>query len=260
MIDPSGRRAPGVRTGDAVRWHTHQVTPEHSLPLGRVLALLAVGDERVAVGRMLDLLRSTIGAGAAAAVEYVLHGGVLKARQVVELAAAGDLSVDGSIADAAHAHLLALARGNDDDVVVGLRGPADEAGTRERVSVLYTLAPNTAWAMHFLPGDPAAGFALDVLALLSASALFAREVHRIVSATAAEPGERIDAAAIRLGVRATALSGRERQICARIAGGRSAASIAAELGIAASTVMTLRKRAYAKLGIHDRRDLRHLAA
>lgn len=43
------------------------------------------------------------------------------------------------------------------------------------------------------------------------------------------------------------LSPRERAVCARIAQGLSADGIAADLGVAPSTVLTLRKRAYVKL-------------
>ncbi len=51
------------------------------------------------------------------------------------------------------------------------------------------------------------------------------------------------------------LSAREREVCARIACGIGADGIASDLGIATSTVMTLRKRAYAKLAIHGRQQL-----
>jgi DNA-binding CsgD family transcriptional regulator len=44
-----------------------------------------------------------------------------------------------------------------------------------------------------------------------------------------------------------ALSPREAEVVARIAHGLSADGIAAELDVAPSTVVTLRKRAYAKL-------------
>ncbi|CAN1572117.1 Transcription regulator LuxR, C-terminal [Burkholderiaceae bacterium] len=47
--------------------------------------------------------------------------------------------------------------------------------------------------------------------------------------------------------RAPLLSARERAVCARIATGMSVDGIAVDLGVAPSTVMTLRKRAYAKL-------------
>lgn len=59
------------------------------------------------------------------------------------------------------------------------------------------------------------------------------------------------------------LSPRELQVCARIACGITADGIAADLGIAPATVVTLRKRAYAKLAdagiVGGRWRLMHLA-
>ncbi|MCY1552274.1 Bacterial regulatory protein, luxR family [compost metagenome] len=51
------------------------------------------------------------------------------------------------------------------------------------------------------------------------------------------------------------LSPREREVCARIVCGIGADGIATDLGIAASSVATLRKRAYLKLAIHGRQQL-----
>jgi DNA-binding CsgD family transcriptional regulator len=50
-----------------------------------------------------------------------------------------------------------------------------------------------------------------------------------------------------LQARAHALSSRERAVCARVATGMSVDGIAVDLDVSPSTVMTLRKRAYAKL-------------
>jgi DNA-binding CsgD family transcriptional regulator len=52
-----------------------------------------------------------------------------------------------------------------------------------------------------------------------------------------------------------ALSEREQAVCLGILSGRKAETIAADLGVAASTVITYRKRAYAKLGITSRAGL-----
>ncbi|MDQ7747322.1 helix-turn-helix transcriptional regulator [Hydrogenophaga pseudoflava] len=262
---------------ESARWTPAQLASVHALPLGRVLELLAATEEHQAVERMLGLLCTTVGAGPALAIEYVLHGGVLKVRQVVAPAfgrlSAGEIAqgVADSLIDPAHGHLVALARGLCDDAMFGLRSAvepparwlghfADGSGLCERISVLYTLAPNTAWAMHLFPSTPGDGLGAEALQAIQPCGLLVREAHRIVSPTEPGAGQRVDSAEVRLSVRAASLSGRERQICARIADGQSAALIAAELGIAASTVTTLRKRAYAKLGIHDRMDLRHLAA
>jgi len=51
------------------------------------------------------------------------------------------------------------------------------------------------------------------------------------------------------------LSERERMVCLGILSGRKAEAIAADLGVAASTVITYRKRAYAKLGVTSRAGL-----
>lgn len=262
---------------ELVRWAPDQLAAMHSLPLGRVLELLAAEEEHQAVERMLGLLSSTINAGPALAIEYVLQGGVLKVRQVVAPAfgrlSAGEIcqGMADAITDPAHGHLVALARGVCDDTMFGLRSAVEPparwlgcsplgGGLCERISVLYALSPNTAWALHLFSSTSGDGFREDALQALQPCGLLVREAHRIVSPAESSAGERMDSAEVRLSVRAASLSGRERQVCARIADGQRAASIAAELGIAASTVTTLRKRAYAKLGIHDRLDLRHLAA
>ncbi|UES37053.1 helix-turn-helix transcriptional regulator [Roseibium aggregatum] len=52
-----------------------------------------------------------------------------------------------------------------------------------------------------------------------------------------------------------ALSERERSVCLGILSGRKAEAIAADLDVAPSTVITYRKRAYAKLGITSRAGL-----
>ncbi len=54
------------------------------------------------------------------------------------------------------------------------------------------------------------------------------------------------------------LTGREAQVAAGLAQGRSQAEIGAESGLAISSVVTYRRRAYRKLGIGDRRQLRQL--
>jgi DNA-binding CsgD family transcriptional regulator len=53
----------------------------------------------------------------------------------------------------------------------------------------------------------------------------------------------------------TALSARERAVCLGILSGKKAEIIADEIGIAPSTVVTYRKRAYQKLGVNSRAGL-----
>lgn len=240
-----------------VRWTPQDLPAGQTCVLSQILDVLADGDDVRTVRRMLALLRVEIGAASAMANEYVLHGCVLKLRaQIADETSAPFLHLESgeSIVDPAHGHLVALARSMHGDTMFGQQGPGG------RISVLYTLMANTAWALHFAPA--ACGDALrdDAMSRLGPLALLMRELHRIVAPTETTADERVVNAAIRLSVRATALSIRERQVCARIAGGHSTSAIAAELGIATSTVMTLRKRAYAKLGIHGRLDLQQLAA
>lgn len=52
-----------------------------------------------------------------------------------------------------------------------------------------------------------------------------------------------------------ALSERERAVCLGVLGGRKAEEIAHDLGVAPTSVVTYRKRAYAKLGISSRAGL-----
>jgi FixJ family two-component response regulator len=68
-----------------------------------------------------------------------------------------------------------------------------------------------------------------------------------VGAVVADRQAQVSQAAQRLARLAPALSPRERAVCARIACGLSADGIAADLDVAPSTVVTLRKRAYLKL-------------
>lgn len=53
----------------------------------------------------------------------------------------------------------------------------------------------------------------------------------------------------------TVLSDREQAVCLGILSGRKTEAIAADLGVASSTVVTYRKRAYGKLGITSRAGL-----
>lgn len=92
--------------------------------------------------------------------------------------------------------------------------------------------------------------AVDHLAGLSG--VVCRSVARHLELTgAAADGEhgRVGVVARLLARRAPRLTERERAVCARIVAGYSGEAIALDLGVAASSVATYRKRAYAKLGI-----------
>lgn len=62
----------------------------------------------------------------------------------------------------------------------------------------------------------------------------------------------------RFGARYAQLTQRERQVCARAAGGLSVESTARELGIAKTSVLTYRQRAYQRLGVASSFALREL--
>lgn len=59
----------------------------------------------------------------------------------------------------------------------------------------------------------------------------------------------------RLCALATPLPRREREVCALIAAGMSSEGIALDLGVSLNTVLTYRKRAYARLGISSQNEL-----
>ena len=69
------------------------------------------------------------------------------------------------------------------------------------------------------------------------------------------PRQRVQTLRRALAVRGLPLTEREQDVCARIVAGYSSEAIALDLGIAASSVATYRKRAYAKLGICSQHDL-----
>lgn len=87
--------------------------------------------------------------------------------------------------------------------------------------------------------------ALGTLAALGLAAL-ARQAKTVADGQDAPLHERLET---RLGRAYPMLSPRERQICARTLAGWSAGRIAAALGIGASSVLTYRRRAYARLDI-----------
>lgn len=64
----------------------------------------------------------------------------------------------------------------------------------------------------------------------------------------------------RFALRYPSLTGRERQVCARAAFGMSVEATALELGIAKTSVLTLRQRAYRRLGAANSRELLWLVA
>jgi DNA-binding CsgD family transcriptional regulator len=75
----------------------------------------------------------------------------------------------------------------------------------------------------------------------------------------AEAGRRVDALVDRLFRLQRGLSRRELAVAARVLAGMTSEGIAADLGIGLQSVLTYRKRAYAKLGVCGQRELFSLA-
>lgn len=119
----------------------------------------------------------------------------------------------------------------------------------DRLSFLFSPTPERRLAVnlyrsaqrgHFTPGE--------LETLLPLGSLIAQVYKsRIASPTVVSGATTPEPLEEALNARAPGLSARERAVCARIATGMSVDGIAVDLDIAPSTVMTLRKRAYAKL-------------
>lgn len=128
----------------------------------------------------------------------------------------------------------------------------------DRLTLLYAPVRGLACSINLYRTEQMGPFGEQALAQVFGLAPLLKRVHGQVLG-ANDHGDDIDSrihtAEQALGSRTAQLSPRERQVCARIACGLSVDGIAADLGVAVSTVLTLRKRAYAKLDVHTRFDL-----
>ena len=127
-----------------------------------------------------------------------------------------------------------------------------------RLSFLYSPVPRTIFAINLYRNRQNGKFEeADVARLLGLAPLLKRAHRNALFAQFASPDTPLRVASIERTLQRTApqLSAREREVCARIACGMGADGIAAELGVASSTVTTLRKRAYLKLSIHGWQQL-----
>lgn len=126
-----------------------------------------------------------------------------------------------------------------------------------RVSLVFAGAGHRAYALNLYRHTAAGEFESDELDRLRAVAPIVRAVlqPRLDSKSRTPDANRVTTASIRLGQQSDRLSKRELEVAARIAAGLSTDGIAQDLGIATSTVLTLRKRAYAKLNVHSRMTL-----
>ncbi|WP_382323645.1 helix-turn-helix transcriptional regulator [Hydrogenophaga sp. UC242_50] len=127
-----------------------------------------------------------------------------------------------------------------------------------RLSFLYAPVARTAFAINLYRDVSCGPFAPMEIDRLTAIAPILRKVH--LNALHVRR-QRLHAQARKALVeqnllqRAPRLSEREREVCVGIVDGLSVDGIAAGMGVAPSTVQTLRKRAYIKLGIEARSEL-----
>ncbi|TFY96799.1 helix-turn-helix transcriptional regulator [Ramlibacter rhizophilus] len=136
----------------------------------------------------------------------------------------------------------------------------ERARLRSRLSFFYAPVPGARFAINLYRDVARGDFQpAEIERLLGVAPLLARTHRNVLGGAAARPSHGPQAVAwaeSALQRQLPELSPRERAVCARIACGMSADGIACELDIAPSSVLTLRKRAYAKLsarGMHGGR-------
>jgi len=125
-----------------------------------------------------------------------------------------------------------------------------------RVSLIFPAAGRRAVSLNFYRHTSVGEFDAHELERFRCAAPLVRAALQPRFASAHGAGsDRLAEVASRLAELSGALSPREREVVSRIALGWSTDGIAEDLRIAPSTVMTLRKRAYAKLNVHSRMTL-----
>lgn len=120
----------------------------------------------------------------------------------------------------------------------------------ERFTLLHAPTPGAVQAIHLYRDERQGLFRPDEIERLLGLAPLLRQAHQAalcVEGVAVDRAAQIAQSRQRLSRLLPTLSPREAEVVARIAHGLSADGIAAELDVAPSTVVTLRKRAYAKL-------------
>lgn len=131
----------------------------------------------------------------------------------------------------------------------------------ERLTFLFTPVRGRVIGLNLFRRATRGRFGDGELEQLSAYAPVLSQISRLLLRPRLSTGtasERIALFEHTAALRFPELTLRERQVCARIAAGITNEGIAVQLGIAPSSVHTLRKRAYARLGICDRLRLSEL--
>ncbi|MBX3611636.1 MAG: LuxR family transcriptional regulator [Hydrogenophaga sp.] len=150
------------------------------------------------------------------------------------------------------AHEVAVLHCRADELPVA--GWRNDIYTRERLTERFTLlhapAPGAVQAIHLYRDHHQGQFSEGDIHRLLGLAPLLRQAHQAAlgaQAVAADRCAEIVRSRHQLQRLLPTLSPREAEVVARIASGMSADGIATELDVAPSTVVTLRKRAYAKL-------------
>jgi DNA-binding CsgD family transcriptional regulator len=256
-------------------WHIEAASGAQPVPAKSVGLLLEAGCDAEPGSRMLAFLDQVVPVGYLSLVEYVTptRRGVA-VPQLVEGHAASNVP-NVTAACFAHyrqhfwredraTHIAQQMDRTGQALLTGLHFQAgdihvpswrteiyERAQLADRLSFLYSPLPGSIYAINLYRHNAHGGFRPAEIERLLAVAPLLRQVHRL-SLRHACTGEqarerRLEQAERLLRQRLPELSPRERTVCARIACGISADGIAADLDVAPSTVVTLRKRAYAKL-------------
>jgi DNA-binding CsgD family transcriptional regulator len=133
----------------------------------------------------------------------------------------------------------------------------DDAELGGKLSVFEQL-PSCGIYMNFYNAAGVSHFSdMEAENLMNVSLVISQSILRHVELMGhpAKPTPHLDAVRRLLAHQAPRLAARESDVCARIVAGYTTEAIALDLGIAASSVATYRKRAYAKLGICSQHEL-----
>lgn len=258
-------------------WHIDVAPSSQALPASSVSLLLEAPHNAEPAAKMLDFLNVMMPVHYLSLVEYVNQGGVAAPALVEGHASNRQLSQvtadcfsryrkhfwreDQGTQIAQHLNrshgastpVTALHFSAGDILVDSWRTDIyDRANLADRLSFFYSPTPGSAYAINLYRDNAQGPFQSSEIQRLLGVAPLLRQTHRgaLRSGPVQLEGEalesRIAAAEAALRRKGPELSSRELAVCARIACGISADGIAAELDVAPSTVITLRKRAYAK--------------
>jgi len=135
-----------------------------------------------------------------------------------------------------------------------------EAGLLERLTVAASAAEQlVALNLYRLASSGPFGAgelqAIDTQAPLLAALALKHVAMMGMRLRSRDRGERIEALATRLHAVGSTLTQRERAVLARVLAGMTSEGIALDLGIGLASVLTYRKRAYARLGVTSQAEL-----